>query len=56
MKTDIGVNNMLLLDYFAAKIIQSLCTDDFWVDRPKEAVTKAYKIAYLMIEERGEVI
>jgi hypothetical protein len=44
-----------LRDYFAAKALQGLITDDYWARGSIEVSKKAYRIADAMIEARGKL-
>jgi hypothetical protein len=47
-------HGMTLRDYFAAKAMQGLITDEYWARTSLETAKKAYRFADAMIEERGE--
>jgi hypothetical protein len=53
-ETTQGTDGMTLRDYFAAKALQGLITDEYWTRSSVEAAKKAYRFADAMIEARGE--
>jgi len=53
-ETTQGTDGMTLRDYFAAKAMQGLITDDYWARSSVETAKKAYRFADAMIEARGE--
>jgi hypothetical protein len=53
-ETTQGTDGMTLRDYFAAKAMQGLITDEYWARSSVEAAKKAYRFADAMIEARGE--
>jgi hypothetical protein len=54
-ETTFRTNGMTLRDYFAAKALQGLITDDYWARSSVETAKKAYRFADAMIEERGDL-
>lgn len=54
-ETTFRTNGMTLRDYFAAKALQGLLTDDYWARTSVEASKKAYRFADAMIEARGDL-
>ena len=54
-ETTQGADGMTLRDYFAAKAMQGLITDDYWARSSFETAKKAYRFADAMIEARGDL-
>ena len=48
-------HGMTLRDYFAAKALQGLLTDEYWARTSVETAKKAYRFADAMIEARGDL-
>jgi len=48
-------DGMTLRDYFAAKAMQGLITDEYWARSSVETAKKAYRFADEMIKARGDL-
>jgi len=54
-ETTQGTDGMTLRDYFAAKAMQGLITDEYWARSSVESAKKAYRFADAMIKARGDL-